>query len=61
MLQFMDGKMKFRDKLKRGVNMVIVLYDFHSGLFIGALMSLMTERKTDSYHIFHVDNVLLYK
>lgn len=53
--------MKFRDKSKREVNMVIVLYDFHSGSYTGALMSLMIERKTYSYNIFHVDNVLPYK
>lgn len=61
MLQFMDGKMKFRGKLKRGGNMMIVLYDFHPGSFTGALMSLMMKLKTDSYHIFHVDNVLPHK
>ena len=55
-------KAKFRNKLKRKVNTAIVLYDFHLGShFTGALMSLMTERKTDSYHIFNVDNVLPYK
>ncbi|MDE7283847.1 MAG: immunity 22 family protein [Lachnospiraceae bacterium] len=55
-------KAKFKDKLKRRVNTAIVLYDFHLGShFTGALMSLMKERKTDSYHIFNVDNVLPYK
>lgn len=55
-------KAKFKSKLKRKVNTAIVLYDFHLGShFTGALMNLMTERKTDSYHIFNVDNVLLYK
>ena len=53
---------KFRNKLKRRVNTAIVLYDFHLGShFTGALMSLMTERKTDSYHIFYVDSVFPYR
>lgn len=55
-------KAKFKDKLKRRVNTAIVLYDFHLGShFTRALMSLMKERKTDSYYIFNVGNVLPYK
>lgn len=53
---------KFKSKLKRRVNTAIVLYDFHLGShFTGALMSMMMERKTDSYHIFNVDDVFPYK
>lgn len=55
-------KAKFRNKLKRRVNTAIVLYDFHlSSHFTRFLMSMMTERKTDSYHIFNVGNVVPYK
>lgn len=55
-------KAKFRDKLKRRVNTAIVLYDFHLGShFTGRPASVMTERRTDSYHIFSVENVYPYQ
>lgn len=55
-------KAKFRDKLKRRVNTAIVLYDFHLGShFTGRPLGVMTERKTDGYHLFNVENVYPYK
>ena len=53
---------KFWSKLKRRVNTAIVLYDFHLGShFTEAFLRMMTERKTDSYHIFYVDSVFPYR
>ena len=50
---------KFADKLKRRVNTAIVLYNFDwKGHFSNHLLSQMREKKTEEYHIFHVENVL---
>lgn len=53
---------KFADKLKRRVNTAIVLYNFDwKGHFSNHLLSQMREKKTEGYHIFHVENVYPYK
>lgn len=53
---------KFADKLKRRVNTAIVLYNFDwGGHFSNHLLSQMREKKTEEYHIFHVENVYPYK
>lgn len=53
---------KFADKLKRRVNTAIVLYDFDLGYhFTGRSLSVMRERKTDSFHIFSVESVYPYR
>ncbi len=53
---------KFADKLKRRVNTAIVLYNFDwKGHFSNHLLSQMREKKTEEYHIFHVENVYPYK
>lgn len=55
-------KAKFADKLKRRVNTAIVIYDFDwAGHFSSHFLSQMREKKTDTYHIFHVENVYPYK
>ena len=52
----------FADKLKRRVNTAIVLYDFDLGYhFTGRPLSVMRERKTDSFHIFSVESVYPYR
>lgn len=55
-------KAKFADKLKRKVNTAIVIYDFDwAGHFSSHFLSQMREKKTDKYHIFHVESVYPYK
>ena len=55
-------KAKFSDKFKKKVNAVIVLYDFHlMSHFSRHNLRQMKEKRTDSYHIFSVDNVFNYK
>lgn len=55
-------KAKFADKIKRRINTAIVLYDFDwKGHFSSHFLSQMRERKTDKYHIFHIENVFPYK
>ena len=53
---------KFADRLKRRVNTAIVLYDFDLGYhFTGRPLSVMRERKTDSFHIFSGESVYPYR
>lgn len=55
-------KAKFADKLKRRINTAIVIYDFDwAGHFSSHFLSQMREKKTDTYHIFHIENVYPYK
>lgn len=55
-------KAKFAAKLKRQVNTAIVIYDFDwAGHFSSHFLSQMSEKKTDKYYIFHVENVYPYK
>ena len=55
-------KAKFADKLKRRINTAIVIYDFDwAGHFSNHFLSQMREKKTDTYHIFHIENVYPYK
>lgn len=55
-------KAKFADKLKRRINTAIVIYDFDwAGHFSNHFLSQMREKKTDTYHIFHIQNVYPYK
>lgn len=55
-------KTKFYDKLKRKVNTAIVIYDFNwSGHFSNHLLKQMSEKKTEQYYIFHVENVYPYR
>ncbi len=55
-------KAKYTDKLKRRVNTAIVLYDFDwKGHFSSHFLSRMREKKTEEYHIFHVENVYPYR
>ncbi len=55
-------KAKFADKLKRRVNTAIVIYDFDwAGHFSNHFLSQMREKKTDTYHIFRIENVYPYK
>lgn len=53
---------KFADRLKRRINTAIVIYDFDwAGHFSHHFLNQMQEKKTDTYHIFHVENVYPYK
>ncbi len=55
-------KAKFADKLKRRINTAIVVYDFDwAGHFSSHFLSQMREKKTDTYHIFHIESVFPYK
>lgn len=55
-------KAKFADKLKRRINTAIVIYDFDwAGHFSNHFLSQMREKKTDTYHIFHIESVYPYK
>lgn len=55
-------KAKFKDKLKRRVNTVIVIYDFNWLTHLSDhFSSQMKERKTDEYHIFYIEDVYPYK
>ena len=52
----------FLTKLKRTVNTAIVIYDFYLGAehMTGHTYKQMSEKKTDSYYIFHVANLFPY-
>ncbi len=55
-------KAKFADKVKRRINTAIVLYDFDwKGHFSNHFLSQMREKKTDQYHIFHIETVFPYQ
>ena len=55
-------KAKCVNKLKKKVNAIIVIYDFHLGNhFSNHPLGVMKEKKSDDYHVFSIDNVVPYK
>lgn len=55
-------KAKFADKTKYRINTAIVIYDFYlSEHFSSHHLSQMCEKKTDKYHIFHIEDIFPYK
>ena len=52
-------KARFLSKLKRQVNTAIVIYGFYPGAhFTGHNYSMMREKKTEEFYLFHVDNIV---
>ena len=56
-------KAMFKDKLKRKINTAIVIYDFYLGAehFTGHSFKQMSEKKTENYYVFHIENICNYK